>query len=169
MVEIQRYFPVVVFLPMSASKDPGFLNSQIQSKTWDELQRTLSRCLAPGLDGRISGGGFNITSNGIFPRGCCDCPYPLSRNSVRYCEKHLAACRDRARARAKAAQQAASWPSAGKSRRPCCLAKVKNRNRISESATRGRPSGRPFGQLSFLCSRQILYKVRAHSWNYPNG
>jgi hypothetical protein len=26
---------------------------------------------------------------------------PLARNSVRYCEKHLAACRNRARVRAK--------------------------------------------------------------------
>jgi hypothetical protein len=31
---------------------------------------------------------------------CCVCPMPLARNSVRYCEKHLAACRNRARARA---------------------------------------------------------------------
>ena len=29
------------------------------------------------------------------------CPNPLAPNSVRYCEKHLAKCRDRARARAK--------------------------------------------------------------------
>jgi len=32
---------------------------------------------------------------------CCVCPNPLAPNSVRYCEKHLAACRDRARVRAK--------------------------------------------------------------------
>jgi hypothetical protein len=32
---------------------------------------------------------------------CCVCPNPLARNSVRYCDKHLAKCRDRARARAK--------------------------------------------------------------------
>jgi hypothetical protein len=32
---------------------------------------------------------------------CCVCPNPLVRNSVRYCETHLAACRDRARVRAK--------------------------------------------------------------------
>jgi hypothetical protein len=32
---------------------------------------------------------------------CCVCPNPLARNSVRYCETHLAVCRDRARARAK--------------------------------------------------------------------
>ena len=32
---------------------------------------------------------------------CCDCTEPLARNSVRYCETHLAACRDRARVRAK--------------------------------------------------------------------
>lgn len=32
---------------------------------------------------------------------CCVCPTPLAPNSVRYCEKHLAACRNRARARAK--------------------------------------------------------------------
>jgi hypothetical protein len=32
---------------------------------------------------------------------CAICPQPLAHNSVRYCETHLAACRDRARARAK--------------------------------------------------------------------
>lgn len=32
---------------------------------------------------------------------CCVCPQPLAPQSVRYCEKHLAKCRDRARARAK--------------------------------------------------------------------
>jgi hypothetical protein len=32
---------------------------------------------------------------------CCDCPEPLARNSVLYCETHLAAYRDRARVRAK--------------------------------------------------------------------
>ena len=32
---------------------------------------------------------------------CCDCPMPLARNSVRYCNRHLKACRDRARVRAK--------------------------------------------------------------------
>jgi len=32
---------------------------------------------------------------------CSICPTPLASNSVRYCERHLAACRDRARARAK--------------------------------------------------------------------
>jgi hypothetical protein len=31
---------------------------------------------------------------------CCDCPQPLAPNSVRYCEKHLGACRDKARLRA---------------------------------------------------------------------
>jgi hypothetical protein len=31
---------------------------------------------------------------------CCVCPNPLAHHSVRYCEKHLAACRDRARLRA---------------------------------------------------------------------
>jgi hypothetical protein len=31
---------------------------------------------------------------------CCDCPEPLARNSVRYCEKHLSACRNRARLKA---------------------------------------------------------------------
>jgi hypothetical protein len=30
---------------------------------------------------------------------CSICPKPLAPNSVRYCEKHLAACRNRARAR----------------------------------------------------------------------
>jgi hypothetical protein len=29
------------------------------------------------------------------------CPNPLAPNSVRYCEEHLAKCRDRARVRAK--------------------------------------------------------------------
>jgi hypothetical protein len=32
---------------------------------------------------------------------CCVCPNPLAHHSVRYCEKHLAACRNRARVRAK--------------------------------------------------------------------
>lgn len=32
---------------------------------------------------------------------CCVCPMPLAPNSVRYCEKHLAACRNRTRVRAK--------------------------------------------------------------------
>jgi hypothetical protein len=32
---------------------------------------------------------------------CCVCPTPLARNSVLYCEKHLAACRERARIRAR--------------------------------------------------------------------
>ena len=32
---------------------------------------------------------------------CSICPKPRARHSVLYCEKHLAACRDRARARAK--------------------------------------------------------------------
>jgi hypothetical protein len=32
---------------------------------------------------------------------CCVCPTPLARNSVLYCEKHLAACRERARVRAR--------------------------------------------------------------------
>jgi hypothetical protein len=31
---------------------------------------------------------------------CCVYPNPLAHHSVRYCEKHLAACRDRARLRA---------------------------------------------------------------------
>jgi hypothetical protein len=30
---------------------------------------------------------------------CCDCPQPLGRHSVRYCDKHLKACRERARAK----------------------------------------------------------------------
>jgi hypothetical protein len=30
---------------------------------------------------------------------CAICPQPLAHNSVRYCETHLAVCRDRARAR----------------------------------------------------------------------
>jgi hypothetical protein len=37
---------------------------------------------------------------------CCDCTEPLARNSVRYCEKHLAKCRERAKARAKGASAA---------------------------------------------------------------
>jgi hypothetical protein len=32
---------------------------------------------------------------------CCVCPTPLARNSVLYCEKHLTACRERARTRAR--------------------------------------------------------------------
>jgi hypothetical protein len=32
---------------------------------------------------------------------CSVCPQPLAHHSVRYCEKHLAKCRERARARAK--------------------------------------------------------------------
>src|SRR5580704_17715344 len=43
---------------------------------------------------------------------CCVCPTPLARNSVLYCEKHLAACRERARVRARKRREKPSTTAA---------------------------------------------------------
>ena len=54
--------------------------------------------LPPGQAHRTAA--VTYQSRNIEEGKCSICPMPLARNSVRYCEKHLAACRDRARARA---------------------------------------------------------------------
>jgi hypothetical protein len=55
--------------------------------------------LPPGQAHRTAS--FTYQQRNIKEGRCCVCPMPLARNSVRYCEKHLAACRNRARVRAK--------------------------------------------------------------------
>jgi hypothetical protein len=65
--------------------------------TPDDLLPVLS--LPPGQAHRTAA--VTYQERNLAEGKCCDCPQPLARNSVRYCEKHLAKCRDRARARAK--------------------------------------------------------------------
>ena len=66
-------------------------------RTSEDLVPLLS--LPPGQAHRTAA--VTYQKRNIEDGKCCVCPMPLARNSVRYCERHLAACRDRARARAK--------------------------------------------------------------------
>jgi len=63
----------------------------------EEIAPVLS--LPPGLAHRTAS--VTYQKRNVEEGKCSVCPNPLARNSVRYCEKHLAVCRGRARARAK--------------------------------------------------------------------
>ena len=64
-------------------------------RTQEDLLPVLS--LPPGQAHRTAA--VTYQNRNIAEGKCCDCPMPLARNSVRYCEKHLAKCRERARAK----------------------------------------------------------------------
>jgi hypothetical protein len=91
------------------------------NRTAEDLLPVLS--LPPGQAHRTAAATYQNRS--IAEGKCCDCPEPLARNSVRYCETHLKACRERARARAKE-PQAAACPSSGNS---CCAGRRTERSR----------------------------------------
>jgi hypothetical protein len=55
---------------------------------------------------------MNYQKRNVDEGKCCSCPEPHTRNSVRYCEKHLTAVRERARARARAKRLRALQPAA---------------------------------------------------------
>jgi hypothetical protein len=85
---------------LESTPDPvGDAKAEIKNmgRTPEDLVPLLS--LPPGQAHRTAA--VTYQKRNIEDGKCCVCPMPLARNSVRYCEKHLAACRDRARARAK--------------------------------------------------------------------
>jgi hypothetical protein len=65
-------------------------------RTAEDLVPLLS--LPPGQAHRTAA--VTYQNRNIAEGKCCDCPNPLAHHSVRYCDTHLAVCRDRARVRA---------------------------------------------------------------------
>jgi hypothetical protein len=56
---------------------------------------------------------MNYQNRNIEEGKCCNCPQPHTRNSVRYCEEHLLAVRERARAKARRRRE--NLPTAARS------------------------------------------------------
>ena len=70
-----------------------------QGRSETELMNDVFRSLDPGEAHRVAA--LTYAQRNIAAGKCSICPKPLDRNSVRYCTKHLAAVRDRAREKSK--------------------------------------------------------------------
>lgn len=70
-----------------------------QGRSETELMSEVFRSLDPGEAHRVAV--MTYGQRNIAAGKCSICPKPLDRNSVRYCTKHLAAVRDRAREKSK--------------------------------------------------------------------
>ena len=68
-----------------------------KGRTREDLTPLLS--MPPGQAHRTAS--MTYQKRNVEEGKCCVCPLPLARNSVLYCEKHLTACRERARVRAR--------------------------------------------------------------------